>query len=170
GGVGRGGAGGREERALTALDAGLARQFQALRRARTPKAVSRAISEMRAALATAKATLERLDPPVAVTSAHAALLDAVDALAADLTDAGSAVADRQVCAGSSAAILISRSAGAHQVRAASTKIAKADRAHPYRVGGFLPPGRPYPNRRPGHGAEVRPPTPGRGRANDRHRT
>jgi hypothetical protein len=151
------------QKALTAFDTQLARQFRALRRAQKPATVRTTMSDMQAALSNAKADLELLDPPVAVQSAHAALLDSVDVLTTDLAGAESAAADGQVCAGPSATALISRTAGAQQVRAAAANVATADRAHKYRVAGFLPTRRADRNRRLGNRTEIRHSTDGPGR-------
>jgi hypothetical protein len=152
----------RYQGALTAFDKLLTPQFQALKKARTPMEVSKALSEMQATLSTAKANFGRLEPPVAVQYAHAMLLESVKQLTADLAKAESAAANLEVCAGSSATALISRSAGAGQLRAAAAKLA-ADPTQRYRVGGSMPPSQPDPDRRPGNGFLVRHDTDGRGR-------
>src|SRR5262249_60644110 len=119
------------QNALRAFDAQLARQFPALRRARTPKAVGKAISTMQVVLSRAKATLEHLRPPAAPQSAHDALLHSLDVLAPDLANAGSAAADRQVCAGPSAIALISRARRAKPGRLAAAQGGPADPAPPH---------------------------------------
>jgi hypothetical protein len=150
------------QKALTAFDTQLARQVQALGRARTPTAAGRRISAMLVALYKAKASLESLDPPVGAQSAHDALLNAVEVLAGDLASAETAAASRKVCTGSTAAALISRTDGAHRMRLASTKIANLDRSHRYQVGSFLPRGKPDPNRRLANGTQLRHSTDGLG--------
>jgi len=139
----------------------MARQFQALRAARKPAAVKKALSDMQAALSTAKADLGRLPPPVTVQYANGALLEAVDVLAADLAEAESAAADRKVCAGSSAIALISRTTGAEQLRAA-VKLVMEDRTQQYHVGRFVPTRQNDRNRRLRNGAQLRHDTAGVG--------
>ncbi len=141
------------QQALSAFDTRMARQFQALRAARTPTAVGKALSDMQAALSMVKADLGRLPPPVAVQYANGALLEAVDALATALAEAGSAAAVQKVCAGSSAIALISRTTGAEQLRAAAKLVAE-ERTHQYRVGGSVPTTRTDSNRRLDNGAEI----------------
>jgi len=152
------------QKALSAFDARLGKQFAALRRARRPNAVRKTMSGIQMALSDAKADLGSLDPPVAVQQAHAALLGAVDALATDLAGAESAASEGRVCAGSSATALISRTAGARQVRAAAANVAAAswDRAHKYRVGVFMPREQPDRNRRLDNRTVIRRPTGGLG--------
>jgi len=149
------------QRELSAFDARLGRQFAALRKARTLNAVRKTMLDLQVTLFDAKADLGLLDPPVAVQSAHDALLGAVDALETDVADAVSAAADGQVCAGSSATALISRTDGARQVRTATTKFA-ADRSHKYRVGRFMPRKQGDRNRRLGNGTVIHHSTSGSG--------
>jgi hypothetical protein len=150
------------QKALSAFDARLAKQFETLRKARKPSAVRKTMSGIQATLSDAKADLGLLDPPVAVEPAHTALLDAMETLATDLAGAESEAADGQVCAGSSATALISRTDGARQVRAAAAKVAVADRAHKYQVGRFVPRSRGDRSRRLGNGTVIRRPAGGLG--------
>lgn len=147
--------------ALSAFDNRMARQFQALRAARTATAVGKALSDMQAALSTAKADLGRLPPPVAVQYANGALLEAVDALANALAEAGSAAAVQKVCAGSSAIALISRTTGAEQLRAAAKLVAE-EPTHQYHVGSFVPTRQADRNRRSRNGTQLRHATDGAG--------
>jgi len=151
------------QKALSTFDAQLTLRFRDLGGARRQTTVRTKMSVVQLALSNAKTDLERLDPPTAVQSAHAALLDAVATLATDLANAESAAAGGQVCAGSSATALISRSDGARQVRAAAAKVAAADPSHKYRVGGFMPPSQADRNQRLGNGTMIRSPTGGSGR-------
>ena len=146
------------QRELSAFDARLGRQFAALRKARTLNAVRKTMLDLQVTLFDAKADLGLLDPPVAVQSAHDALLGAVDALETDVADAVSAAADGQVCAGSSATALISRTDGARRVRAAATTF----RAREYQVGRFMPRRQSDRNRRLGNGTVIRRPAGGLG--------
>jgi hypothetical protein len=144
------------QRALSGLDTAAAPAFRRLTSARTPKTVSSALSALRAEVVRHTEVLRSLAPPDAVRSQHAGLLDGLDTLATEMDDAMGASRDWDVCAGSSALALLSRSAGAGQLRSAAAKIAAADPAHRYRVATFLPRKTADQKRRLGTGALKRP--------------
>jgi hypothetical protein len=149
-------------RALAAFDTKLTGPFRALARARKPTELRAALARIEATLSRAEADLAGLNPPAAVQSAHAALLEALGALSLDVTAADGTAVDGQVCAGPSATARVSRTSGAQQVRVASKNLAAADRSRRYRVGTFLPKWQADPNRRSRTGAEIRHDTHGSG--------
>jgi hypothetical protein len=126
------------QRALTALDGALSPVIKQLRAARTPVTVSNVVAGLRAALTAQAEILRAIVPPASAQSAHATLLTGLDSLDNNLLEAASAAEERGVCAGSSATALISRSAGAAEVRSAVAALAAAGQAQPYKVGTFLP--------------------------------
>jgi hypothetical protein len=124
--------------ALTAADGRLTQAITGLTAARTPAAAETAAAAVATAAETAGTDLSSLTPPEAVSGAHQALLTALTDLAAAAGETETAAADRQVCTGSSATALFSRSAAIDAVRAAGQQLAAADPTQGYKIGAGLP--------------------------------
>ena len=141
--------------ALTAVDTALTAPFTQLRGARTPKAVADAASKAADAANAQLTTLRNLVPPAPAASGHETFVTGLDALAKELDGAKSDGDGAKLCAGSAASSQVGRSDGATQVRTAAATLAKADPAHPYTVGKFLPASSPEANRRLANGALIK---------------
>jgi hypothetical protein len=123
---------------LSAFDTAMRTALRPLGAARTPGKVSAALTSFRTALMRETQALRVVQPPDQVAAPHSGLVNGLDTFASDLEDAIGASKDWDVCAGSSATALISRAAGAGEVRAAAGRIAAADTTRRYRVATFLP--------------------------------
>jgi hypothetical protein len=126
------------QRRLAAFDAAIGAAFRRLPAARTPRALTSALTALRTALVREVQTLRFVQAPEPVQAAHAGLLAGLDTLASDVADAVGASNDWNVCVGSSGTSLLSRSPGAAQVRSAVARMAAADPTHQYRVATFIP--------------------------------
>jgi hypothetical protein len=124
--------------ALTAADDRITDALRRLAAATTPKAAGEGASAITTAAESAGAELAELAPPEPVADAHQALLTALADLASAAGDTQSAAEGREVCVGSSATALLSRSEAIDEVRAAAADLAAADPARAYTFGGKLP--------------------------------
>lgn len=139
------------QQVLSGIDMKLATDTQGLSSARTPPAVGIAVGLTEADVSAAVRQLQGIHPPVPVKAAHAALISALRDFYADLGSAASASGAEQVCAGSSAMAMISRSSGATQLRSADARLATAD----IQMGSFLPQVMADTDRRLANGALVK---------------
>lgn len=148
------------ERVLTGIDKGLGSDFQRLRSARIPSAVSAAAAAAQTDVSRGLNLLEGVSPPGRFKAGNAAIISALKSFYSALGGAASAAGAGQVCAGTSAVALISRSAATAQLRSAEARLSAADPAHLARLGSFLPPVTADTGRRPANGTLVKRASPG----------
>jgi hypothetical protein len=148
------------ERVLTGIDKGLGSDFQRLRSARIPSAVSAAAAATEADVSRDLNLLVGVSPPGRFEAGNAAIIPALMSFYAALGSAASAASTGQVCAGTSATALISRSAGTAQLRSAEARLSAADPAHLAHLGSFLPPVTADANRRLDNGTLIKKASPG----------
>jgi len=140
---------------LTAIDEKLAADTRLLRAARTPLAVSAAATKAQNDISADVSQLQKISAPAALRAAQAALISALRDFGTDLGSASTAAGADQVCAGSSAVAMLSRSGAAAQLRSADSGLATADPAAPVQMGSFLPPVTADTDRRLANGATVK---------------
>jgi hypothetical protein len=143
------------ERDLTGIDKGLGSDFQRLRSARIPPAVSAATAATEEDVSRDLNLLVGVSPPPRFEAGNAAIIPALMSFYAALGNAASAADTSQVCAGTSAVALISRSAGTAQLRSAEARLSAADPAHLAHLGSFLPPVTADTNRRLTNGTLIK---------------
>lgn len=127
------------QQALTDIDNAVGPAFGQLAGAQTPAAISAAVDAASAALNKTLASLRDLVPPTVARAANDNLLTGLGRLVGDLGPVADAASHNQVCLGSAALALLSRSDDLDQLRGALTLLATADPGNPFRVAGFLPP-------------------------------
>jgi hypothetical protein len=140
---------------VNGINTKLAADIQQIESARTPTAVSSAITAAEADVYLDYYRLIGMNPPGAAQAAQDALVSALRDFRGDLTSAGSAADANQVCAGSSALEMLSSSPGTRELRSAEAELAKVDPTAGARTGSFLPPPTAYTNRRLADGALVK---------------
>lgn len=126
------------QQALTSLDATFKTGFGQLTGASTPTAVVAAVGALQSSLNYELSTLVSLRPPSAIGGAQGGLVHDLSAFSADLSSVAAAANQNQVCAGSSAAAMISRLASAVQLRGAFAALATAEPTLPYQIGASFP--------------------------------
>jgi hypothetical protein len=143
------------QQTLANLDHSAGPAFQAISGAHTPGAVQDAVKKLQESIFPAMNELRSLTAPAGVSSAHKDFLFALGAYYSSLTEVASAAGKRTVCAGSSALPRVTGSDQANQLRTTAQALGKADPAHAYKVGSFLPGASQEPNRRGGNGAVLK---------------
>jgi len=138
---------------LSQLDAALGPPLQAISGTHERTVVASASIGLRDAIIAQIQLLTAVTAPTPVQAVHEELLVGLGQLRNMVHNLGEA--DSTVCGGSAAVAMISQSPAAAQIRAVALKLATADPAHAYRVGGFLPAPIPDSNRRLGNGTMVK---------------
>jgi hypothetical protein len=153
------------QQVLPGIDEGRARTTQRLRSAQKPSVVGSAAALAQNRVFTDIGLLAGVTPLAPLKAAQAALISALRQFHADLDSTASAASADQVCAGSSAIAMISRSRGAAQLRSADAqlqsaeaRLATASPAAGSQMGAFLPPATADTNRRLANGTLVKRPT------------
>jgi hypothetical protein len=143
------------ERVLARIDKGLGSDFQRLRSAQSPPAVSATAAATEENVSRDLDLLDGVSPPGRFEAGNAAIIPALMSFYAALGSAASAAGTSQVCAGTSAVALISRSKGTAQLRSAEARLSAADPAHLLHLGSFLPPVTTDTNRRLANGTLIK---------------
>jgi hypothetical protein len=143
---------------LNGINAKLAADIRQLRSARTPTAVSSAVTAAEADVYLDFFRLAGMSPPSVAQAAHDALVGALREFRGVLSSTGSAADAYQVCAGYSALELLSSSTGAAQLRAAEAQMATINPTTEAQAGSFLLAATPYTHRRLADGTLVKQPT------------
>jgi hypothetical protein len=143
------------ERILTGIDKGLGSDFQRLRSARIPSAVSAAAAAAEQDVSHDLSLLVGVSPPGRFEAGNAAIIPALMSFYAALGSAASAASTGQVCAGTSAVALISHSSATARLRSAEARLSAADPAHLMHLGSFLPLVTADTNRRPANGTLIK---------------
>jgi hypothetical protein len=133
--------------AVNGINTKLAADIQQIRSARTPTAVSSAVTGAEAEVYLDYYLLLSMNPPGAAQAAQDALVTALRDFRGNLTSTGSAADASQVCAGSSALQMLSSSAGAEELRSAEAELAKVNPTAGARASSFLPAATAYTHRR-----------------------
>ena len=142
---------------LNSINAKLAADIRQLRSARTPTAVSSAVTAAEADVYLDFFLLAGMSPPSGAQAAHDALVGALREFRGVLTSTGSAAEAYQVCAGSSALEMLSSSTGTARLRAAEAQMATVNPTTEAQTGSFLPAATPYTHRRLADGTLVKQP-------------
>jgi hypothetical protein len=143
------------QKLLTGIDARLANDTKRLGVTLSPAAVGFAVEITQSDVSGAVQQLQDTTPPPRLKAAHAGLVSAFTALGQALTSAMAGAHNDQLCAGTSALALISRSGGATRLRSAQAQLAAAD----VQLASFLPPATADTSRRLANGKFVKRPAP-----------
>jgi hypothetical protein len=139
---------------VNGINGKLSADIQRIGSARTPTAVSSAVTAAQADVYLDYYRLLGTTPPDAAQAAQHSLVIALRDFRGDLTSTGSAAEGSRVCAGSSALEMLSSTAGAQELRSAETALARVDPTAG--AGSVLPAATGYTHRRLANGMLVKP--------------
>lgn len=140
---------------LNGVNTRLAADIQQIRSARTPTAVSSAVTATETDVYAYFYQLLGVSPPSGLQAAHGGLVSGLREFRGVLSSTGMAADGDQVCAGASALEMLSSAVGAEQLRSAEAQLANANPTAEARTGLFLPPATPYTDRRLADGTLVK---------------
>jgi hypothetical protein len=140
---------------LTSVNEKLASDLRRLRSARTPSEVSSAATTAEADAYRNFYRLVGVSPPAGLRASQDALTLALRGFLVDLDNTGSAANAGDVCAGSSAMAMISRSTGTAQLRSAEARLATANPPAGSGIGSLLAPLTADTNRQLANGTLVK---------------
>jgi len=142
------------QRALDVVDQELGPLYTAMVGSKHPDDLQTTAFALAKGIENESVALSAVEPPTAIAAAHQHLVEALRAFGSAVSSVGSTNLG-PVCGGASALSFVSRSTGADKLRAAIAELTTADSARVYKVGAFVPPVTPDPNRSLGNGTKVK---------------